>query len=257
MNDSAETDLKNITRLLSWHWHLLNTDEVTALVRRKQQKQLHMNAATCLWVNWSFSHCWTFAWNKNWTFFLSFLSYLQPHHFLLLHIIFLSGGCGWHGGTVYCWCCRGALPPDIPWLPHCGGGDHNSCLTWLEYKSFVAAVEDVREAVGAFEVEKRGHGENQEQADQQCSQKKRGSHTWPSNFWNDSSYCSVVFLLHCIIVGADCNVLQIHCCGVTEYANSVAVLKISHEASWLTMSVIGTWIVDLLFLTAAFKWVLT
>lgn len=46
--------------------------------------------------------------------------------------------------------------------------------------TFVAAVENVGESVGAFEVEKGSDREDQEQADQQCSQKKRGSHTWPS-----------------------------------------------------------------------------
>lgn len=46
--------------------------------------------------------------------------------------------------------------------------------------TLVAAVEDARESIGAFEVEKGGDREDQEQADQQCSQKKRGCHTWPS-----------------------------------------------------------------------------
>lgn len=34
-----------------------------------------------------------------------------------------------------------------------------------------------------------------------------------------------------LTVGADCYVLQIHSCWVTEYANSVAVLKDTQEAS--------------------------
>lgn len=46
--------------------------------------------------------------------------------------------------------------------------------------TLVAAVEDARESVGAFEVEKGGDGEDQEQADQQCSQKERSCHTWAS-----------------------------------------------------------------------------
>lgn len=46
--------------------------------------------------------------------------------------------------------------------------------------TFVAAVEDIGESVGAFEVEKGSDRKDKEQADQQCSQKKRGSHTWPS-----------------------------------------------------------------------------
>lgn len=46
--------------------------------------------------------------------------------------------------------------------------------------TLVAAVEDAWESVGAFEVEKGGDGEDQEQADQQSSKKKRGCHTWPS-----------------------------------------------------------------------------
>ncbi len=46
--------------------------------------------------------------------------------------------------------------------------------------TLVAAVKDAWESVGAFEVEKGGDGEDQNQADQQCSQKKRGRHTWPS-----------------------------------------------------------------------------
>lgn len=46
--------------------------------------------------------------------------------------------------------------------------------------TLVAAVEDARESVGAFEVEKGGDGEDQKQADQQCSQEKRGCHAWPS-----------------------------------------------------------------------------
>ena len=37
--------------------------------------------------------------------------------------------------------------------------------------TLVAAVEDAWESVGAFEVEKGGNRQNEEQADQQCSQK--------------------------------------------------------------------------------------
>ncbi|KAG7244621.1 hypothetical protein INR49_029640, partial [Caranx melampygus] len=51
---------------------------------------------------------------------------------------------------------------------------HISVLT------LVAAVEDAWQFVGAFEVEKGGDRKDQEQADQQCSQKKGGCHTWPS-----------------------------------------------------------------------------
>lgn len=46
--------------------------------------------------------------------------------------------------------------------------------------TLVAAVEDARESVGTLEVEKGGDGEDQEQADQQCPQKKRGCHAGPS-----------------------------------------------------------------------------
>ena len=42
--------------------------------------------------------------------------------------------------------------------------------------TLVATIEDARESIGALEVEKRGNGEDQEQADQQRSQKKRGCH---------------------------------------------------------------------------------
>lgn len=46
--------------------------------------------------------------------------------------------------------------------------------------TFVAAVKDVGESARALEVEKRSNRQDQEQADQQRSQKKRGCHTWPS-----------------------------------------------------------------------------
>lgn len=45
--------------------------------------------------------------------------------------------------------------------------------------TLVAAVEDAREAIGAFEIEKRGDGQNQEQADQQRAHKKGGGDTRP------------------------------------------------------------------------------
>lgn len=50
----------------------------------------------------------------------------------------------------------------------------------ISVPTLVAAVEDARESVGAFEVEKGGNRQDQEQADQQCSQEKRGRHAWPS-----------------------------------------------------------------------------
>lgn len=50
----------------------------------------------------------------------------------------------------------------------------------LSVFTFVAAVEDVGESVRAFEVEKGSDRKDKEQADQQCSQKERSSHTWPS-----------------------------------------------------------------------------
>lgn len=232
---------------------LLNTE--TALVTRKQQKQLQLNLAIYVQVSWFSFTLLNMVRNSDIIPERSLLPApaLPP---LFLHIIVLSGGCGGYSGTVQCWCCRGPLPSYISWLPHWRRWDHNSCLTWLEYEGLVAAVEDARESVGAFEVEKGGNREDQEQADQQCSQKKRRCHTGPSNFRNDSSYSCVIFPLHCIVVGADCYVLQIHSCWVTEYANGVAVLKDTQEASWFTVSVVWTWIVHSLFLAAALKWVL-
>ena len=69
--------------------------------------------------------------------------------------------------------------------------------------TFVAAVEDVWESVGAFEVEKRGDRENQEQADQQCSQKKRGSNTGPSctKKGNNAKHCThLLFSVYMIVI---------------------------------------------------------
>lgn len=125
--------------------------------QRKRLKQLQLNLATYVRANQDFC-------KKNLTLFLPAPPTTIP---LRLHVIILRGGRGGNCGTVQCWSCGGPLLSDISWLPHCGGGgDHDSRLTWLEYEGFVAAVEDARESVGPFEVEKGGDGEDQEQADQ-------------------------------------------------------------------------------------------
>lgn len=46
--------------------------------------------------------------------------------------------------------------------------------------TFVSPVEDARQPVGAFEVEKGGNSEDEEHTDQQSSQKNRGCHAWAS-----------------------------------------------------------------------------
>lgn len=46
--------------------------------------------------------------------------------------------------------------------------------------TFVSPVEETRQPVGAFEVEKGGNSENEEHTDQQSSQKNGGRHTWAS-----------------------------------------------------------------------------
>lgn len=46
--------------------------------------------------------------------------------------------------------------------------------------TFVAAVEEARESIGAFEVEKGGDRQDEEETYQQSSQEKRGGHAGPS-----------------------------------------------------------------------------
>lgn len=204
-------------KLFEWFFPVshLNTLKVTTLVTTTQKKQLPLSLATYVLHMMRKSDIVPER---------SALPAPRPPRPPPLHGKVLSGWRLGHSGAVQCWRWKGPLPSDISRLPHWRGGDHDSCFTWLEYEGLVAAVEDTRKSVGAFEVEKGGDREDQEQADQQCSQKERGCHTWASNFGNDSSNSCVISSLHSIVVGAHCYVLQIHWCWITENTNSVAVL---------------------------------
>lgn len=103
---------QTVLRLVSGYWLFSTVLEWQTM----QQKQLQVNLDDSAGLS---SHCWTFTWWKK-----SHIAHLLPAPALpslRLHIIVLSGGCGWYDGTVQCWCCRGPLPSDISWLPHFKG----------------------------------------------------------------------------------------------------------------------------------------